>query len=448
MSPTASISGLGSGLDTASIIEQFMQLEAMPQTRLKSRLSSEKSVVSVLQSLNTKIAALANKAAELAKPATWAAVTATSSDAKVSVTTATGAAPGSFSLTVEQTALTHQVAFSDAHALTDVVTSGLTITRADGTTQILETGADKPLGTGTVQELVDAINDPANGTGLRATTVSDGNGKYRLLVESTASGAGGRFTVANSDASPLMGTASTRDGRDAKVDLGLGLTATSSTNTFTNLVPGVSITLAADTAAGTTSQVTLARDPAALTTSVKELVDAVNAALADIDTQSKTGGVKGSNGPLAGDGSVREVRDRLLNSVFPTDGTTLADLGIQTDRTGRLVLDEAAFRKAYDADPVAVQARMAGGSGFVDRVAEAAKAATDRTTGTLTTAITGRNESIKRLDDGIEAWDMRLELRRTTLTRQFTALETALSRMNSQSSWLAGQISSLPTSGS
>ena len=31
------------------------------------------------------------------------------------------------------------------------------------------------------------------------------------------------------------------------------------------------------------------------------------------------------------------------------------------------------------------------------------------------------------------------------LTRQFTALETALSQMNSQSSWLAGQISSLPT---
>jgi flagellar hook-associated protein 2 len=90
----------------------------------------------------------------------------------------------------------------------------------------------------------------------------------------------------------------------------------------------------------------------------------------------------------------------------------------------------------------------ASGTGFVARVADAAKAATDRTTGILTTAITGRNESIKRLDDGIEAWDIRLELRRTTLTRQFTALETALSRMNSQSSWLSGQISSLTTSGS
>ena len=42
---SASISGLGSGLDTASIIDQFMQLEAAPQTRLKSRVASEKSVV-------------------------------------------------------------------------------------------------------------------------------------------------------------------------------------------------------------------------------------------------------------------------------------------------------------------------------------------------------------------------------------------------------------------
>ena len=37
------------------------------------------------------------------------------------------------------------------------------------------------------------------------------------------------------------------------------------------------------------------------------------------------------------------------------------------------------------------------------------------------------------------------ELRRTTLERQYTALETALSSMQSQSSWLSSQISSLPS---
>jgi flagellar hook-associated protein 2 len=38
-----------------------------------------------------------------------------------------------------------------------------------------------------------------------------------------------------------------------------------------------------------------------------------------------------------------------------------------------------------------------------------------------------------------------LAKRKETLTRQFTAMETALSSLKNQSSWLAGQISSLPT---
>ena len=445
MSPTASISGLGSGLDTAGIIEQFMQLEAMPQTRLKSRVSSEKSVVSFLQSLNTKIAALATRATDLAKPATWAAVTATSSDAKLSVTTTSSAAPGSLSVRVDQTAVSHRLEHTTAVGMdvAGTVPTTVRLDRLDGTTP-LDLATD-----GTLKGLVTAINDPANATGLRATAVKVGEDQYRLVVESAVTGAASDFTLTDAaDGSALLGGATVRAGRDAQVTVGDSIVATSTTNTFTDLVPGVSLTLAADATTGTTSQVTLARDPATLTTSLKGLVDALNAALADIDTQSRAGGTAGGSGPRPGGPAGREVRARLLSSVFPTDGTTLADLGIQTDRTGRLVLDEAAFEKAYEADPTAVQARMAGGGGFVDRVAEAAKAATDRTTGTLTTAITGRNESIKRLDDGIEAWDMRLELRRTSLTRQFTALETALSRMNSQSSWLAGQISSLPTSGS
>ncbi len=74
-----------------------------------------------------------------------------------------------------------------------------------------------------------------------------------------------------------------------------------------------------------------------------------------------------------------------------------------------------------------------------------AKSASDSTTGTVTAAITGRKSGIDRLETDVEDWDLRLELRRTTLTRQFTALETALGQMTNQSSWLAGQISSLPT---
>ena len=62
-----SISGLASGMDTATIINQLMQLEAAPQDRLKTRVSDEKLVVTSLQALNKSTASLATKAEALAK---------------------------------------------------------------------------------------------------------------------------------------------------------------------------------------------------------------------------------------------------------------------------------------------------------------------------------------------------------------------------------------------
>src|SRR6478609_5055090 len=439
---SASISGLGSGLDTAAIVDQFMQLEAAPQSRLKSRVASEKSVVSLLQALNTKVAALATRAADLVKPGGLTSVTATSSDTKVAVTATGAAGPGGFSVRADQTAASHRLELANAVGLTTSGTmpTALRLDRLDGSAPVDVTSD------GTLAGLVNAINDPASATGLRATAVKVGTDQYRLVVESATTGAAGDFMLAAADGSDLLGGATVRAGRDAKVTIGDTVVATSATNTFADLVPGVSITLAADAPPGITSQVAMTRDPATASAALKGLVDAVNSALADIDAQTRTG--TGTKGPLAGDSTLLSVRGQLLSSVFAGDGS-LADLGLQTDRYGKLVLDEATFKNAYAADPAAVQARLtAPDTGFVSRVGQVAKAASDRVDGTLTTAITGRNDAISRLDDGIEAWDLRLELRRTALTRQFTALETALNQMNSQSSWLAGQLSSLTTSGS
>ena len=85
------------------------------------------------------------------------------------------------------------------------------------------------------------------------------------------------------------------------------------------------------------------------------------------------------------------------------------------------------------------------GDGFAARVASVAKGASDAE-GTLSSAITGRQSGISRMEDAVDEWDRRLQLRRTALERQFTALETALSQMSSQSNWLAGQLSQLPQS--
>ena len=79
MAVPASISGLASGLDTATIISQLMQLEAIPQNRLKTQVTTHESAITKLQDLNTKIAALFTKAEALSKAAGWSPLTATSS---------------------------------------------------------------------------------------------------------------------------------------------------------------------------------------------------------------------------------------------------------------------------------------------------------------------------------------------------------------------------------
>lgn len=443
MSGSASISGLASGLDTATLISQFMQIEAAPQTRLRSRAGREQLEVNALQTLNARIASLATSARDLTGPTDWNALTASSTLTAVSVVAGPTATTGGFSLRVDRTALAHRLEHASAVGIDAPGTTptSVRLDRLDGSAP-LDLTTD-----GTLRGLVSAINDPLHATGLRATAVRVGADEFRLVVESTGTGAAGDFSLTDaSGGGALLGGAVVRPGRDAQVTVGEGIVVTSATNTFTDLAPGLTVTLGP--AATGSGEVSVAADPDAMVARLKSVVDAVNATLTEIDSLTAFNPASKTAGMLNGDSGVRDVRSALLATIFSGDGSTMADLGIQTDRSGRLVLDEARLRESFVADPADVRSRLAGGSGLMDRIAAAASAASDKYTGSLTTAIEGRTTAIRRLNDGIEAWDDRLEMRRATLTRQFTALETALSQMNGQSAWLAGQISSLPTSGS
>ena len=252
----------------------------------------------------------------------------------------------------------------------------------------------------------------------------------------------------------VLGAATTRDGIGAKIDVG-GIVAESTTNVFKDLVPGVTITLADgvvantdDPTKSTKATVTVAQDTAGIAGKVKDLVSQVNDFLSHLDTQTNSGAT-GTKGVLAGDAASRSLRSALANTVFGSDNKSMADLGIQTDRYGKVVFDEAKFKDAFAKDPAGVAARFTTSAtegaqgGWAARVETAAKAAYGDK-GSITASIAGRESTIKRLGSDIEAWDLRLEKRRTNLERTYTALETALSGLNSQATWLAGQISGLP----
>ncbi len=430
-----SISGLGSGLDTSTIISQLMQLEAIPQTRLKSKLTTEQSTLKTIQDLNAKFAALTTASEAQAKPGAWSPLKATSSHEGVTVAASTGSAAGSLSLRVDQLAQAHSLRFATTAASSDVIVSGGTTVdlTINGATQTIETGD------GTLEGLVNALN--GSGTGVRASTLKLDDGTFRLTVQAAASGAASSFTLTSSDGSDLLGGAAVQAGQDAAITVGTD-TIHSASNTFTGLLTGIDVTVS-QKALGETVTIDMSADSTKAREQAKGMVDKINELLTQVEKLTAYNATTKTSGALGANNTVRDLRDRLLGAVYPDATSTMAGFGVQTDRYGKLVFDAAAFDTAYAADPGGASAAFTGFSGRIEAVG---KAASDKVDGTLTLLATGSTAQIDQLQDNITAWDSRLELREKTLTRTYTALDVALSRLNSQSSWLTGQLDSLSSS--
>lgn len=455
ISSLSSISGLISGMDSSSLIAQLMQIEAEPQTRLKTQLAAAQADAAAYRDVNSAFAALQSAATALTQASGWAPVKATSDSATVAASATAGATPGSLTFTVNSLAAAHSVVTAQNWTnTTDAfgLGSSLTLTKADGTTTNITVG-----GTGTLADAITAIN--AAGTGVTATAVNTGSG-YRLQVASSATGAANAFTLSASG-----GTSSTfsvlTQGQDAAITVGSGSAAyqvTSSTNTFTGVLPATSFTVSQAT---TTATVTVATDPDAVTGAVQSLVTAANAVLSKIATY--TGGGSGSTALLQGDPTLTDLADRVLDSVTNAVGGNSAALaGLQVTKDGQLTFDPSAFKTELASNPGLVQSILGGStdagtdaiSGTADdtvatdgigaRLAVLAGQASDSTTGMLTTLATGQDSTAKDVQSQIDDWTVRLQLRQQTLTAQFTAMETALGTLKNQSSWLTSQITALP----
>ncbi len=123
------------------------------------------------------------------------------------------------------------------------------------------------------------------------------------------------------------------------------------------------------------------------------------------------------------------------------DGVAPSTLGIVLGKDGSFTFDEAKFSAALAADPAKVQKVV---SGLAARVAEKATAISDPYEGSLSQKVKGQESLVKDIGSQIENWDRRLEVRRASLQRTYSALEVSLSNLQSQSSWLAGQLATLP----
>ncbi|MGY1783694.1 flagellar filament capping protein FliD [Geodermatophilus sp. SYSU D00698] len=459
-----SISGLVSNMDTATIIDQLMAVEANPQTLLAQRLSRTQQQVTAYRDVNSRVDALRTAAEKLAGDSAWQSVKATSSSTAVSASATTGAAPGSLSFRVDWVAKAHSVISTQKWTATDQQTAAdldfgaATIdVEVGGTTHTITVDRNGD-GRSTLAEAAAAITARSD-LGLSATAVRTSPTEYQLQVTSTRTGEASRFGVG----APDTFTTVTR-GANAQLTVGegTGYKVTSATNTFTGLLDGVTLTVT-EPAGSVTVQV--ATDPEAIADHVQALVTSANALLDAISTRTDS---TSSTAVLKGDSALRQLASRVLDVLsfaVGEDGSSSA-VGLELTQNGRYTFDETAFLDELAADPAVVQRmfrqvttlpgpdgdaattsdNQSLPTGIAAKLADIARTASNTTDGTLTLLVRSTEERAKDLDERVEAWDLRLELRRTTLTRQFTAMETALGTLRNQASWLSSQLSSLSSS--
>ncbi|MBN1174125.1 MAG: flagellar filament capping protein FliD [Micromonosporaceae bacterium] len=429
---TSSIDGLISGLSTSDLISKLMQVEASGQTRLKNKITAQEKAISSFQTINTRVAALKTAASALTSYSTWSATKATSSSDAITVATGSGAPTGKLILDMKELAqatVKTSTNLPSADLVDDV--TGLSISIGGGAAQTIAVTDDTPEG------VAAAINQA--GLGVSALVVDSSDQGKVLQLSASQTGTANDFTVSGLNVALTTVTAA----QDAKITVGIpgagGYEVTSSTNTFTNLVPGLTIT-ANRVENGIT--ISTASDAESLATKMQTMVDAANALISEVGSQTKiTAGSDGSTSgaTLAGNFTAKQLQQSVLSAVASgaTDYGSFKQLGLETTRDGKLTFNKDTFLAAYQADPTKIKTVV--NDGLAARLTTVAANANT----TITSSIQSGNSMIRSLNDQVDSWSVRLETKQTALQKQFANLEVALGKMQQQSSWLAGQIASL-----
>ena len=438
--------GMASGLDTENIIRQLMDAERIPLRKLQVRKTELQLQRDAWRDINSRLRTLDSRAMELRLAGTFTALQATSSQSGVLTATATtGASLATYELQVEQTACAQRVASTATPGFAVPLTgtfaiSGVTVTVA---------------GAQTLADIQAAINGTA-GVGVSANTV-DG----RLVLTRRETGAANPISYAYLEGDNILlqlglfdsaaGTVLHQElqaGRNAVVFID-GLRVERAGNVLTDVIAGVELVLHQ----GSTSpaRLEIARDSSRVLGAVRGFVEQYNSVMEFM------AGKLGKEGDLQGEPALVRVQAALRQLPSEKYGaaagyTNLLDLGLTTkdsgselgfNQAGRLTMDDSRVREKFLADPSAFREFFAGETGFGQTAGKYLQTVIAAGHGAIPTRERGLEQTIQVLDGQVERFTERLSRREEQLLRQFTALERALSGMQSQGAWLSGQLATL-----
>jgi len=448
--------GVGSGLDLESLVTKLMTAESVPLTVLQTKQTSYSSNISSLGTLKSKLSALQTAAAalttDIGKTALdkFASYSTTVADTTIATATATtGAVAGTYSLAVTQLAQA-QTFTSGTYASTSTAigSAGDTLTFAFATNDASGNSRSKTITLDSSNNSLIGLRNAINGASMGVTaTIVNGSAGAQLVFTGTP-GLSNAITLGGSLSGTTTTPAFTKTGSalDANYTLN-GIAATSSTNTSSSVVDGLTVNLAK---LGTTT-LTVATDYATnITKALNTFITAYNDANSTMTTLGAYDATTKVAGALQGNDVLRDAQTQTRSLLYATKtgGTspyqTLSDLGVSVGADGSLSLDSTKLNKALAADPSTTAALVA-------KIGTAYNTTLDKivgSTGAIQIATTSDNTMISELTKREDALQLRLDAIEKNYRAQFTALDTLVSSLNSTASYLTQQLASLTKSSS
>jgi len=452
--------GSGSGIDMSALATSLAS--AQFSTRIARNQSQADTVdrqISGASALKSQVLQLASSVADRVRTGDLSSQPQIANAAAAQVSKGTQAGSGSYSLEVSTLAagqVLDSVPF--ASASTPVGSGSLTIrfgTVAGGAfSEDTSHGAvSVNIASGaTLNDVAAAIN--AAKSGVTATVLKAADGAH--LVLKGATGAANGFTVEASEASGDPGLASlawTLASAPARLLSGAadaaykldGVAMTSASNTIADVAPGLNLTLTG-TNPGAPTRIGFSDPASAVTTFMNDLTAALNELVAELNKDADP-----KNGDLARDSGARALRTALVqlagSTVMPNAAaqglpSTLADLGLATNRDGTFRLDTNRLSATLKASPSGAAAMMTNGIygvyATIDRLSRKVSSITDpgSLAGSLSRLDGQKTKLAKEKTDLADAQ----EKLRARLATQFAGVDTRVGASKSTLSFLQNQV--------
>ncbi len=470
---TISSAGIGSGLDVDSIITKLVELEKAPLTTLQAKAAVITTRISTYSQIKSLASTLSDTALKLSLSTTWKAVSVSSSDTSAVTVSTTGTSTpvtSAFSVQVQQLAKAQSTSTESFSATAGVGAGTLDIQLGQWSGSAFTAGSAAAVSvsiaaTDTPAQIAAKIN--AAGAGVTATVLTDANGQ-RLLLRSNATGEATGFRIQATNEGDTIpdtsGTGLSRLAFDAEagsfgmaansVQYGQNAEATinnvpvsSTSNTFADVIPGLSFTALKETTSAVEMSVT--SDTTAMKKSVQDFVTAYNAFVSYLSEATKYNATDEEAGLLQGDSAAVGMQNALRSLVgsIASGGAfqRLSDIGVSIQQDGSLAIDDTKLTNAMkDLDGVrnlfsgdATEDDTSDGFGVRLKSLMGGLLATGGTIANRTDGLKAEEKQNTADQDKVNDRATRVEER---LRKQYTSLDAQMAQLNALNTYIEQQV--------